>query len=56
MNQLRKDSAYRPQANFLPEALKRGTLGIISQQPSKRLQKEKEEEEAKMKATYVAAV
>ncbi|KAG0288255.1 hypothetical protein BGZ96_007959 [Linnemannia gamsii] len=55
MNQLRKDSAYRPQANFLPEAPKRGTVDTISQQPSKRLQKEKEEE-AKMKAAYVVAV
>lgn len=40
--QLSKDTAYRPQANFLPQAPKRGTLDIIPQWPSKRIQNEKE--------------
>ncbi|KAF9120293.1 hypothetical protein BGX30_003255, partial [Mortierella sp. GBA39] len=48
--QLLKDTAYRPQANFLPQAPKRGTMEMISQQPSKRIQKEKEEEKAKKQA------
>ncbi|KAG0281208.1 hypothetical protein BGZ95_006034 [Linnemannia exigua] len=46
--QLQKNTAYRPQANFLPLAPKRGTLEIIPQRPSRRLQKE--QEEAKKKA------
>lgn len=41
--QLQKNTAYRPQANFLPQAPKRGTLDIIPQQPSKRIQREQEE-------------
>ncbi|KAF9924892.1 hypothetical protein FBU30_005235 [Linnemannia zychae] len=45
--QLRKDTAYRPQANFLPLAPKRGTLDIITQQPSKRAEKKNEVIEAK---------
>lgn len=49
MKQLLKDTAYRPQANFLPQAPKRGTMDTIPQQPSKRLQREKEEEEARNK-------
>ncbi|KAH7058051.1 hypothetical protein BKA57DRAFT_531342 [Linnemannia elongata] len=40
--QMIKDTAYRPQANFLPLAPKRGTLEIIPQRPSKRIQDEKE--------------
>ncbi|KAG0047151.1 hypothetical protein BGZ89_005049, partial [Linnemannia elongata] len=52
-NQLVRDSAYRPQANFLPLAPKRGTIEIIPQQPSKRMQKE--EEEAKKQAAEAAA-
>lgn len=48
--QLLKDTAYRPQANFLPQAPKRGTMETFPQQPSKRIQKEKEEEEAKKQA------
>ncbi|KAG0372895.1 hypothetical protein BGX24_012437 [Mortierella sp. AD032] len=40
--QLQKDSAYRPQANFLPPAPKRGTIDIIPQAPSKRIQKEED--------------
>ncbi|KAH7058044.1 hypothetical protein BKA57DRAFT_531337 [Linnemannia elongata] len=47
--QMSKDTAYRPQANFLPLAPKRGTLEIIPQWPSKRIEKEKEEA-AKKKA------
>ena len=50
LKRMTKDNAYRPQANFLPQAPKRGTLDVISQNPSKRIQKEKEEEEAR-KAT-----
>lgn len=41
MKQLLKDTAYRPQANFLPQAPKRGTMDTIPQQPSKRTQQEK---------------
>ncbi|KAG9061274.1 hypothetical protein KI688_007612 [Linnemannia hyalina] len=41
--QMVKDTAYRPQANFLPEAAKRGSMDIIPQRPSKRTEKEKEE-------------
>ncbi|KAF9536443.1 hypothetical protein EC957_010933 [Mortierella hygrophila] len=41
--QLLKDTAYRPQANFLPQAPKRGSLDVIPQRPSKRIEKEKEE-------------
>ncbi|KAF9142435.1 hypothetical protein BG015_000894 [Linnemannia schmuckeri] len=50
MKQISRDSAYRPQANFLPQAPKRGTLDVIHQKPSKRLQKEKEEDEARKKS------
>ncbi|KAH7058041.1 hypothetical protein BKA57DRAFT_448422 [Linnemannia elongata] len=41
--QLAKDTGYRPQANFLPQAPKRGTLEIIPQWPSKRVQDVKED-------------
>ncbi|KAG9061268.1 hypothetical protein KI688_007606 [Linnemannia hyalina] len=41
--QLIKDTAYRPQANFLSQAPKRGTMDVIPQRPSKRIEKEKEE-------------
>ncbi|KAK3839473.1 MAG: hypothetical protein JOS17DRAFT_188752 [Linnemannia elongata] len=41
MKQLLKDTAYRPQANFLPQAPKRGTMDTIPQQPSKRTQEGK---------------
>ncbi|KAF9118013.1 hypothetical protein BGW39_001570 [Mortierella sp. 14UC] len=41
--QLQKNTAYRPQANFLPLAPKRGTIDIIPQAPSKRIQREEEE-------------
>ncbi|KAF8945124.1 hypothetical protein BGZ47_003215 [Haplosporangium gracile] len=47
-SQLVKDSAYRPQANFLPQAPKRGTTDVLPQRPSKRLQEEDEK-----KATVV---
>jgi hypothetical protein len=40
--QIVKDSAYRPQANFLPQAPKRGTAPVILQKPSKRIQDEKD--------------
>ncbi|KAF9119113.1 hypothetical protein BGW39_000560 [Mortierella sp. 14UC] len=46
--QVSKDTAYRPQANFLPLAPKRGTLDIIPQRPSKRIQQKEEEAENKM--------
>ncbi|KAF9170400.1 hypothetical protein BGX20_009023 [Mortierella sp. AD010] len=35
-----KDLAYRPQASFLPQASKRGTLNVLPQKPSKRYQEE----------------
>ncbi|KAF9125529.1 hypothetical protein BGW39_007329 [Mortierella sp. 14UC] len=38
--QLVKDTAYRPQANFLPQAPKRGTVDVLHQNPSKRVQEE----------------
>ncbi|KAF9535971.1 hypothetical protein EC957_001100, partial [Mortierella hygrophila] len=41
--QMAKDTAYRPQANFLPQVPKRGTMDAIPQRPSKRIEKEKEE-------------
>ncbi|KAG0376821.1 hypothetical protein BGX24_007164 [Mortierella sp. AD032] len=43
--QLIKDSAYRPQANFLPQAPRRGTVDVLPQRPSKRIQKNVEGEE-----------
>lgn len=51
--QLNKNTAYRPQANFLAQAAKRGTMATIPQQPSKRIQRE--EAEAKKKAAAVPA-
>jgi hypothetical protein len=51
MKQLLKDTAYRPQANFLPEAPKRGTMETIPQQPSKRIQKKGEEAKKKAAAS-----
>jgi hypothetical protein len=51
MKQLLKDTAYRPQANFLPPAPKRGTMDTIPQQPSKRIQRV--EEKAKKTAAAV---
>ncbi|KAG0282406.1 hypothetical protein BGZ96_000517 [Linnemannia gamsii] len=56
MKQLLKDTAYRPQANFLPQAPKRGTIATIHQQPSKRTQKEKREDVAKKDAAPVASL
>ncbi|KAF8937997.1 hypothetical protein BGZ47_008764 [Haplosporangium gracile] len=50
--QLLKDTAYRPQANFLPQVPKRGSLATIPQNPSKRVYKE--EEEAKKRAAVAA--
>ncbi|KAF9536749.1 hypothetical protein EC957_009802, partial [Mortierella hygrophila] len=51
--QLLKDTAYRPQANFLPEAAKRGSLDVIPQTPSKRIEKEREEAAKNEGATTV---
>ncbi|KAG0293466.1 hypothetical protein BGZ96_002808 [Linnemannia gamsii] len=51
LKQLIKDTAYRPQANFLPQAPKRGTMETVSQNPSKRNYKEREEEEKEVTAT-----
>ncbi|KAF9926892.1 hypothetical protein FBU30_003613 [Linnemannia zychae] len=42
--QLYKDTAYRPQANFLPQAPKRGTIDIIPQKPSKHSEKKIQEQ------------
>ncbi|KAG0281198.1 hypothetical protein BGZ95_006024 [Linnemannia exigua] len=53
--QLTKDSAYRPQANFIPEAPKRGTADIVPQWPSKRIQKEKEDAEKRESAAAAKA-
>ena len=52
MKQLLKDTAYRPQANFLPLAPKRGTMETIPQKPSRRIQEEAEA--AKNKASGAA--
>ncbi|KAF9090069.1 hypothetical protein BGX29_011690 [Mortierella sp. GBA35] len=38
--QILKDSAFRPQANFLPQVPKRGAVEVTHQKPSKRLQAE----------------
>lgn len=51
LKQLIKDTAYRPQSNFLPQAPKRGTMETVSQNPSKRNQKERKGEEKKATAT-----
>ncbi|GJJ68653.1 hypothetical protein EMPS_00999 [Entomortierella parvispora] len=54
MKNLRKGSAYRPQANFLPLAPKRGTCEVLPQKPSKRYereQKQKQEEALKGQAS-----
>ncbi|KAG0293460.1 hypothetical protein BGZ96_002802 [Linnemannia gamsii] len=51
--QLQKDTAYRPQVNFLPLAPKRGTLEIIPQRPSMRAQKEKDELQRRSTASAV---
>lgn len=41
-----KAAEYRPQANFLPQAPKRGTIYYTAQKPSKRLQSEGEEKQS----------
>ncbi|KAF9338398.1 hypothetical protein BGZ91_008859 [Linnemannia elongata] len=51
--QMIKDTAYRPQANFLPQAPKRGSMDVIPQRPSKRIEKEKEEALKKKTAAAV---
>ncbi|KAF9088856.1 hypothetical protein BGX29_011689 [Mortierella sp. GBA35] len=48
--QILKDSAFRPQANFLPQVPMRGTVETIKQKPSKRLQQEHEESTKKAAA------
>ncbi|KAF9122046.1 hypothetical protein BG015_005664 [Linnemannia schmuckeri] len=55
VKQLTKDNANRPQANFLPQVPKRGTGYVLLQKPSKRIQKEKEEE-AREKAGTAAVL
>ncbi|KAG0376825.1 hypothetical protein BGX24_007168 [Mortierella sp. AD032] len=50
IDQMQKESAFRPQANFMPQAPRRGTVPIITQKPSKRIQTEKDEEEKTMAA------
>ncbi|KAG9061269.1 hypothetical protein KI688_007607 [Linnemannia hyalina] len=52
--QMVKDTAYRPQANFLPKAPKRGTMDTIPQNHSKRIQREKGEQETKERAAVLA--
>ncbi|KAG0296806.1 hypothetical protein BGZ97_004443 [Linnemannia gamsii] len=52
--QFLKDTAYRPQANFLPQVPKRGSVVPIPQNPSKRIQKE--DEEAKKVANAASAL
>ncbi|KAH7038652.1 hypothetical protein BKA57DRAFT_539701 [Linnemannia elongata] len=56
VKQIVKDSAYRPQSNFLPQAPQRGNGPVISQKPSTRLQKEREEEEKRAEGAAVSAV
>ncbi|KAF9104177.1 hypothetical protein BGX29_002271 [Mortierella sp. GBA35] len=53
VKQMTKESAYRPQVNFLPQTPQRGVVHVISQKPSRRVQ---EEEEAKKAASTVAAI
>ncbi|KAF9088617.1 hypothetical protein BGX29_002266 [Mortierella sp. GBA35] len=40
IKQIVRDSVYRPQVNNLPQAPKRGSIPIMSQKPSRRLQEE----------------
>ncbi|KAF9924891.1 hypothetical protein FBU30_005234 [Linnemannia zychae] len=56
MKQLIKDTAYRPQVNFLPQAPKRGTMDIIPQRPSRHAQKKKEAAYTKDSAAAAAAL
>lgn len=56
VKQIVKDSAYRPQSNFLPQVPQRGNGPVISQKSSKRLQKEREEEEKRAEGAAVSAV
>ncbi|KAF9101331.1 hypothetical protein BGX29_005778 [Mortierella sp. GBA35] len=44
--QAAKAAAYRPQANFLPQAPKRGTADVLPQKPSKRIQEEEAQKNA----------
>jgi hypothetical protein len=52
MKQIETSTVYRPQANFLPQAPKRGTLETISQKPSRRNQKEHEEAKKRAAAAF----
>ncbi|KAG0288253.1 hypothetical protein BGZ96_007957 [Linnemannia gamsii] len=54
--QLLKDTAYRLQANFLPQAPRRGTMETIPQQPSKRILREQEERGANKESEATAAL
>ncbi|KAG0281207.1 hypothetical protein BGZ95_006033 [Linnemannia exigua] len=45
IDQMQKESAFRPQANFMPQAPRRGTVPVVPQKPSKRMQMEEELEE-----------
>jgi len=57
VKQIIKDSAYRPQSNFLPQAAQRGNGPVISQKPSMHLQKEREKgEETNAGGVAVSAV
>ncbi|KAF9104176.1 hypothetical protein BGX29_002270 [Mortierella sp. GBA35] len=49
--QIVRDSAYRPQANFMPQVPKRGSIPVTAQKASKRIQ---EEEAAKTAAVATA--
>ncbi|KAG0077349.1 hypothetical protein BGZ90_007332 [Linnemannia elongata] len=54
MKQMSKDNAYRPQANFLPQTPKRGTIETLSQAPLKRVQREREEAEEAQRVAAAA--
>ncbi|GJJ71328.1 hypothetical protein EMPS_03678 [Entomortierella parvispora] len=56
---LRKETAYRPQATFLPLAEVRGTGPVLPQKPSKRYEaelKKKAEEESETSSAAITAV
>ncbi|KAG0293458.1 hypothetical protein BGZ96_002800 [Linnemannia gamsii] len=52
MKQIEMSTAYRPQANFLPQAPRRGTLETTPQKPSKRIQNEDEEAKKRAAAAF----
>ena len=39
------DEAYRPQANFVPQVTRCGNGPLVRQKPSKRLQKQKDDQD-----------